>query len=196
MNYFTHQLENEFKNLSWDQVYSFIEFFLLQLNNFEKPQFESQINTIFCEEGIQYRVINGQVVSLLNQIEADEISLLQDKESTASVHIDKAVRFFSMRPVPDYSNSIKESISAVESIAREITGDVSLTLSDAAKKMKLHPSLEMGIVKIYAWTSDEGGIRHAGKNTGTEPSETEARYILVTCAALVNYLTEKSSIKN
>lgn len=193
MDYFTNQIEDEFKRLSWDEVYSFIEFTLQSLKNQnQKQNLINRLNNVFSEEGVQYKIIDNQVVTLLNETEADEILITQNSNNTASGHITKSIELFNKRPVPDYSNSIKESISAVEAISREITGNDSAILSDAIKKMGLHSALEQGITKIYAWTSDEGGIRHSFKNTASDYGESDARYLLVLCSALVNFLNEKN----
>ena len=90
----------------------------------------------------------------------------------------------------NYRNSIKESISAVESIARVVSGRDKATLGDALKAIKrgqLHPALKEGFLKLYGYTSDEQGIRHAMLD---EPNLTaaDARYFLVSCSSFVNYL--------
>jgi len=49
--------------------------------------------------------------------------------------------------------------------------------------------LAKGYNKIYGWTSDEGGIRHALSDKGdVEITLADARYMLVSCSAFVNYL--------
>jgi hypothetical protein len=56
----------------------------------------------------------------------------------------------------------------------------------------LHPALAEGLSKLYGWTSDAEGIRHALMD---EPSLSfaEAKYMLVSCSAFVNYLTAKAA---
>ena len=91
----------------------------------------------------------------------------------------------------DYRNSIKESISAVESIARAISGSDKATLGNALrtieKKGQLHRALKEGFLKLYGYTSDKQGIRHAMLD---EPNITaaDARYFLVSCSSFANYL--------
>jgi len=41
---------------------------------------------------------------------------------------------------------------------------------------------------MYGWTSDESGIRHADNNKKLKVDEKEARYMLVQCSALINYI--------
>ncbi|WGS63939.1 hypothetical protein [Marinitoga aeolica] len=48
--------------------------------------------------------------------------------------------------------------------------------------------------KLYGYTSDEKGIRHALlEGESTNISFDEAKFMLVSCSAYVNYLIEKVS---
>lgn len=95
------------------------------------------------------------------------------------------------RENPDYENSIKESISAVEAMCNEIVGKKS-TLGEALKQLKkenkIHPSLESAFEKLYGYTSDASGIRHAGQMDGKNSTFEEAKFMLVACSGFVNYL--------
>ena len=111
----------------------------------------------------------------------------------------KATELFSRRPLPDYENSIKESISAVEAVCSIITGlsGKNATLGKTIKKLKdygvhIHPSMENAFSSMYGYTSDEDGIRHGGIDFKWAPAE-DAKYMLVSCSAFVNYLIEKWS---
>lgn len=111
-----------------------------------------------------------------------------------NTHFEKALKLYSDRQSPDYENSIKESISAVEAMCCIINGKDS-TLSDAIKKIKnkgvhLHPALEKAFIALYAYTCDEKGIRHAGIDF-VDASAEDAKYMLVACSGFVNYLIEK-----
>ncbi|MCZ7542089.1 MAG: hypothetical protein M5R40_00440 [Anaerolineae bacterium] len=96
------------------------------------------------------------------------------------------------RENPDYRNSIKEAISAVEATAKIITGDKKATLRQALKRLGLHPALESGLSSIYGYTSDADGIRHALTD---EPNVThdDAKFMLVSCSAFVNYLIARAN---
>jgi len=99
------------------------------------------------------------------------------------------------RKNPDYRNSIKESISAVEAMAVIISGRSGATLGDALKVIKdtigLHSALEKGFLAIYGYTSDADGIRHAMLSESKCDFE-DAKYMLVSCSAFVNYLKMKA----
>ena len=103
------------------------------------------------------------------------------------------------RKAPDYENSIKESISAVEAMCCIITGltGTQATLGAAIKKLKdngvhIHRAMESAFSSLYGYTSDENGIRHGGIDFTNAPAE-DAKYMLISCSAFVNYLMEKWS---
>ena len=89
---------------------------------------------------------------------------------------------------------LAKSISAVESMAKEITGKPKATLGEALKVLevsnKIHPSLKESFSKLYGYTSDEGGIRHAMLS---EPNLTaaDAKFFLLSCTSFINYLKSK-----
>ena len=73
-----------------------------------------------------------------------------------------------------------------------ITQNNKATLGDALKllKDKIHPALKSAFEKLYGYTSDANGIRHAnGLGEGNLTFE-EAKYMLISCSAFVNYLKE------
>ena len=109
------------------------------------------------------------------------------------------MRRYADRRKPDYENSIKESISAVESICCIITeqSGKTATLGKTIKQLKdkgvhIHQSLESAFSSMYGYTSDENGIRH-GSIDFQEAHAEDAKYMLVSCSAFVNYLIEKWS---
>ena len=104
----------------------------------------------------------------------------------------KALSLISDRDHPDYSNSIKESITAVEVVC-EIIIDKQATLGDALTELEkqgvvIHPALKSAFSKLYGYTSDAAGIRHAGQLDGKDATFDEAKYMLISCSAFVNYL--------
>jgi len=104
------------------------------------------------------------------------------------------------RESPDYRTSLKESISAVECIAKVIVGNPNTTLGAALNVIKsngtvdFHQDLNEGLKKIYHYTSDSDGIRirHALKDTSTVDFE-DAKFMLVMCSSFCNYLTVKAN---
>ena len=60
-------------------------------------------------------------------------------------------------------------------------------LKEIEKKRSLHKALKGGFIKLYGYTNDADGIRHAMMD---EPNLTQAdaRYFLLSCTSFVNYL--------
>ena len=120
---------------------------------------------------------------------------LPDTLKPVREHLSQSLTLLSNRQKPDYRNSIKESISAVESLAKIISKQNSATLGPALdaveKKAKLHAVLKQAFQKLYGYTSDAQGIRHALMDEATLDAE-DAKFMLVSCSAFVNYLVVKA----
>lgn len=209
----SYNKENIYKKFcddkSWYVPYDIIEY---ALNIYEKNSEEylgidveykeavALLNKILCEEKSGYRFVNGQFVPITDETELEEIKTAMHSEFDAvDTHISKALSLYSDRDNPDYENSIKESISAVESMCCIITGMTggSATLGAALKKLEdngvvIHEAMKSAFRQLYGYTSDENGIRHGGIDFKKAPEE-DARYMLVSCSAFVNYLKDKYS---
>ena len=179
----------------WYRVYDFVEVYLKFLSGARRDEAIKQFNSILQWENSGYRIVDALVVSITNGAELNSIEEAQDtKYDSVNRHIEKATQLFSQRPFPDYENSIKESISVVEALCCIITGDRNATLGSALKKLekrsiKLHASFKSAMDKLYGYASDEGGIRH-GSIEFADVSCAEAKYMLLSCSAFVNYLIE------
>lgn len=99
----------------------------------------------------------------------------------------------------EWADSIRESIHAVESVARQIAPNKSQTLTEALKSIdkhdSLHPALKSAFEKLYAYTSDENGIRHAlldGEVSNVDRNE--AIFMLGACASFASYLSRKHEV--
>ena len=182
----------------WYEVYDFIEF---TANYFYKEDFEavySYFNGVLESELAGYRFVNGELTDITDKQELAMLEEAIDNStfSGVSTHLATALSLYSDRDNPDYRNSIKESISAVESMARIVTGQHKATLGQALKTLKkngtVHPALITGFESLYGYTSDEDGIRHSMQ---AEPDLTasDAKYFLLSCTSFVNYLKSKMS---
>lgn len=185
-DYFSHQ---------WHQAYSFIEF-VANYAASRNQDFYDELNITLENELSSYRFVSGELVDITNkqEIEALENAIMDNKFSGVSTHLATALKLYSDSENPDYRNSIKESISAVESMAKIVTGNQKATLSDALKALekgeKLHKALRDGFEKLYAYTSDANGIRHA-LSEESNLTAADAKYFLLSCTSFVNYLKSK-----
>lgn len=151
-------------------------------------------NQLFEKEYVGYRFIAGEIVRITDKSESAEIEqACLIPFDGARTQLQKALGFLSDREHPDYKNCVKESISAVESVCKVISGNEKAALKDAingliANGMNIHGSLKSAILALYGYASDEGGIRHAERETESTVTFEEAKFMMVTCSAIVNYL--------
>jgi Arc/MetJ-type ribon-helix-helix transcriptional regulator len=199
----TEEIRNWFFRADWNEVYDFLEYCVNFENNAGskgKEQSETLMglaNGFLKLELSAYRVVSGQIVPLTNDEEIKSVNETVERRgkfSPASDHIQAAIRLYSDRKNPDYRNSVKESISAVEAVVRLISGNEKATLGDALKIVdqshSLHPALREGLLKIYGYTNDESGIRHSMVDESSV-DKTDAYFMLVSCSAFCNFLIER-----
>lgn len=193
-------------SMRWYEVYDFVEFICVsygkakKLSVSRKDQLQALFNPIFSQELSGYRFIAGELAPISSP---DEVAAIENAMAVTSrsglagahAHIAAALQLLAKRPDPDYRNSIKESISAVEAVAKQLgTADsqgLSGALTELGKKMPIHGALRSALLSLYGYTSDEGGIRHAmldEPNVGFD----EAKYMAVSCSAFVNFLAAKA----
>lgn len=167
--------------------------------NESNPQYNNiyeKCNQLFEREYVGYRFIGGLISPISNEIEMDTIQeSLDGAYSSVDSHIIKALKLLANREHPDYENSIKESISSVEAICEIITGTrgKEATLGNMLKKMEkkgiiIHSALKSAFNILYGYTSDANGIRHAGDIGGKASTFEEAKFMLISCCAFINYL--------
>lgn len=188
--------QNFFESCDWHLVYSVLEWFLEDcVPNGYKKGLCQKLNTVLEDNGSGYRIVDEQFVPIsdTNEISAVEEAIdIRDCEGTAK-HLKTALGLLADH---DYRNSIKESISAVEAFVRYKTGKSTLgeALSELEKSNIIIPSvLKQGFQKIYGWTCGEDGIRHAMMDGAQEVTVAEAKFMLVTCSAFINYLKMKGA---
>ena len=185
----------------WFEVYNLLDFTAkLDIPYFDRREFVDSINIILQREVAGYRIIDNCICPITNdaEIQSIENTLLVTTNigiGTVNQHSKEALFKLSDRKNPDYRNSIKESISAVEALVKIITNSPNATLGAALKKLKqtieIHPALDDAFSKIYGYTSDSDGIRHALIEESKLDFE-DAKYMLVSCSAFINYLIEKA----
>jgi len=112
---------------------------------------------------------------------------------SATKHLEQASQLINRR---DYSSSVRESIHAVESVAKRLApsaNTLGAALSVLEKGGTLHPALKKGFSKLYGYTSDEQGIRHALLDrTDADVGADEALFMLGACAAFAGFLARRA----
>jgi hypothetical protein len=193
-------LREHFFECSWFKVYDFIEFTAKNCPDWLNENYTKYCNNILERERSAYRFVDSYITDIISdeEIEAIETAINSTtKYQGISDHIKTSIRLLYDHDSPDYRNSIKESISAVESLCISVSGDKKSTLGAALKKIdnshQLHPAFKSALNSLYGYTSDSSGIRHALIDDTNFVSHSDAKFMLVVCSAFINYVLEKVS---
>lgn len=185
--------DNYFK-ISWHRVYSFVEFVVAIDHGGNGQLLAEACNVALDRENSAYRFVSGRLTPITSSEEIGEIENAisgSEKFSGVRTHLQTSLGFLVDRQSPDYRNSIKESISAVESLAKKLVGDEKATLGQALKvlekKHNLHPSLKTAFSALYGYTNDADGIRHSLMENETQLTKADARFMLICCSAFINF---------
>ena len=193
-------LRQYFFDCKWYEVYDFIEFVA---NNYERYDFKGQFipacNHLLQKEMSAYRFVDGLITRITEEHEIAEIEqAIQASRGPVSKHLRRSLELLSDRNAPDYRNSIKEAISAVESLVAIALKAEKGTLGQLIKKLEdeigLHPALRTAFSNLYGYTSDEDGIRHALIETD-KVDFNDAKFMLVVCSAFINFVEGKLQTK-
>lgn len=210
--------------LGWDKAYDFCE----RLHNhlardvgytwndefqLTKPKAEVQafiaeeMQRLFEEEGLAFEFTDGLVrrrgrkhtveVTTRAQVVLGDLRL-----AGARKHYDKALSFFRNPTKPDYENSVKEAVCAVEAAGKSLfpvakaatLGDFAKWLG-ATKDISVPKALIQTITGIYAYRSGGDGVGHGGSAGGAATAEV-AEYVLAVCASQIIYLVDVSNTQD
>lgn len=113
-----------FFDVEWYDVYEVIETVVKNYANDEiNTQFRNECNKILEREFAGYRLVGNQFLKNTSPQEIAEIEkAVHSSLEPVNSHLNQALKLLSDKKEPDYRNSIKESISAVEALCQAITG--------------------------------------------------------------------------
>jgi len=199
------KIKNDFLNNPWNEVYDILEYIPNNYYDENYGGYENSANSEFfkysnshLEKHLSaYRFVDKLIVEISSEIEIKSIEnalMLPSKYENVKVHLRRSLELLSDRLTPDYRNSIKESISAVEAVSCIIADNPKATLGQALKTIEkgglLHTALKTSFSSLYGYTSDADGIRHCLLDESALKQE-DALYMLISCSSFINYLTIK-----
>ena len=201
-NSFEHHrrtLRHSIESLSFNQVFDFIQF--VCRDPMCPPEFTDTMKHTFALSRLAYKIDTTNPPTIIPSVtEAEGKTIVESLqllrrvglEGSAS-HLRKASEYINKN---DWAGSIRESIHAVESVARQLDPESSETLRGALasleKRQALHPALKEAFTKLYGYTSNEQGIRHALLDRSTaKVGIDEAVFMLGACASFASYLWRK-----
>lgn len=184
-----------FFEVDYFEKYDFVEFIACLDSEVIRTGFSIKCNETLKRESAGYRILEHKIVQITSE---EEIKAIEEAMVSAGnfkpveTHLRTALDFLSNRKNPNYRNSIKESISAVEALCIIMTGDEKATLGKALtqieKTHKIHGALKNAFSSLYGYTSDSGGIRHALLDDDIPVAIEDAKFMLISCSAFINYL--------
>lgn len=193
---FRNYMKDKVYTGNWFEIYNLIEFCLININH--TSDLIIKANKILEAEKSGYRIIENRFVPITSEAELETISESVNHSNHSGIveHLNTAIQLFSNRENPDYRNSIKESISAVESLCVKLTNNPKAKFGDAIKELEkngaIPGSLKTAFSALYGYTSDSGGIRHKLIDDENYTVEfDEAKFMLVSCSAFINFVINK-----
>ena len=165
------------------------------------PGFIRDMKRTFAECRLAYTIDAGPPPTILPAVTPEEgdavvgaLRTLRDAGLDGSAaHLRKAAACIN---AGDCAGSVRESIHAVESVARQLDPNAAQALGPALnaleKRGALHPALKDAFSKLYGYTSDEQGVRHALLDrSDAQVGQDEAVFMLGACASFASYLWRK-----
>lgn len=194
----------QFRNSPGWWIYDLLEFICCgRISSSMSDELRAQVNQALERDFTAVRMIDDLITPITDEQQRETIEIaMQAPLAGVRTQLHNSLDLMSDRGDPKYGDSIKNSIGAVETLCRKITGDDKATLGQALRRLKdakilLHPSLGRAFQQLYGYASDESGVRHALMDEDRLEVE-DARYMLVTCSAFINYLmvkADKASVK-
>jgi hypothetical protein len=157
---------------------------------------KSDLASAFVTAKAAYRIVDGLVVAIgsEHQAQAFENAVSTTESVGASAARQHLINAGLELRHGNWADSVRESIHSVESMARMIEPRAD-TLGPALKALEtkgyIHGSLKAAFEKLYGYTNDEGGIRHALLDDQARVDEADALFMLGVCASFVSYLISR-----
>lgn len=179
----------------WFKVYDVAEVLHAALANADPDRaqhFADRLNQFFRENGIGWEMQDGQITFRGSEAFADAtkeaVAVLTDTgRQRAANEIHEALRDISRRPEPDVTGAIQHVIAALESTARDVTGQPNRTLGQLIRHLGLPAPLDTAVEKLWGYASDRA--RHVRE--GQAVDTTEAELLVSTACAVCTFLSRR-----
>lgn len=189
------EIESIIERCNWYRVYEIIEVGYEKIVKEEyKEEFENSINEFFIENGIGWRMENGELLVRGEDSFEKDVSSAKELLSAAGLEtsageIKEAIYDLSRMPEPDITGAVQHAGAALECVARKVTG----SKDTLGKLINAHPEIVPSpinevISKLFGYASEKG--RHLKE--GMLPSFEEAELLVHLSASLCSYLTKKN----
>lgn len=195
--------ENVVSDILFDTEWNkFFDFLLFVMRHEQCPEsLVAEIGQAFVDSQAAYEVIDEGPVILPrttpeegNAVRNVLKTLEHDQLRGARAHLREACDKLN---VGEYAASVRESVHAVEAVARTLDPKASRNLAPALdaleKQIEINRALKQGFLSIYGYTNDEKGIRHSLLNEESARVDlTDATFMFGACASFVGYIVNKA----
>jgi hypothetical protein len=187
-------LSEIFQKRTAAEIFQLIQFLLRAGAN---DTFKSEVAAVLEMEQSAFRVVGGD--TLMPTTSKEELGAIRSAfQDTSENEFKGSHTHLKLSAIAlgegKFADSVRESIHAVESVARvlEPNAKLSKALAVLENAGHLHPSMKNGFNALYGWTSDDNGIRHALLEDGdAKVDETDALFMIGACSSFVSYLIAK-----
>lgn len=217
-------IETILNTLSWEKVFDFCERLYSHIatdvkiwdnysNDWEitipreevQQYISDELQRIFLEEHLAFSFEQGEIERrgrshTRKQISKAEPTLGDPRLNDARKHFRKALVYFEHPSKPDFENSVKEAVCAVEAAARQLFPQTKgKTLGEVIKKIKgtqdgqLPKPLADTITGLYGFRNGGDGVSHGGTDGG-KATRYIAEYALSIAASQIILLHEVASV--
>ncbi len=196
---FCKKLRARIESLPFNEVFDLIQY-VLRHPHCPSP-FVDSMRSVFEESRLAYTLDAGPPPTIVPAATPDEGAAVVDSLRTlrqaglagSGTHLREASACINKG---DWAGSVRESIHAVESVARQLDPDAARTLGPALRSIErrgaLNPALKIALDKLYGYTSGAQGIRHALLDQAdARVGRDEAVFMLGACASFASYLWRK-----
>jgi hypothetical protein len=164
-----------------------------------------ELQRIFLEEHLGYSFVQDEVQRrgrnhTRQQIAKAEPTLGDPRLNSARAHFAKALQYFDHPSKPDYENSVKEAVCAVEAAARHLFPHINgKTLGEVINRIRGAGEGEMPkpiadtLTGLYAYRNAGDGVGHGGSDGG-KATQAIAEYALAVVASQIILLHEIASV--
>lgn len=162
-----------------------------------------ELQLLFLEENLAFEFSNGLVRrrgrrNTADQVERAGLVLGDPRLSAARRHFNKALKYFRNAFDPDYENTVKEAVCAVEATARVLFPSGGSTLGDVVKSItgsdagQLPKPIANTFHGLYGFRNGGQGVGHGGATGGAATKEI-AEYALALAASQIVLLVDLSA---
>lgn len=190
------EVQHHIAECPWSKVYDIAEALhsaIVHTKPDRAEEFSDRLNQFFRERGIGWDMREGRILfrgsEVFTHTTLEATTSLKDANlRTTANEIEEALRDISRRPVPDVTGAIQHSIAALESTARDVTGQPNATLGKLIRPLGLPAPLDKAVEKLWGYASNRA--RHVRE--GQEVHTAEAELIVSVACSLCTFLVKRN----